>query len=119
MSALDIVVLPSRGGDSMPAVLIEAGFLGLPAVTTDVGAIADVVVDGETGRVVEPNDEAAFRSALGEMAGDEVARRAAGERARDWCLANFEIDVVAREWERVIENVLSGRAPSVGGRSVG
>jgi hypothetical protein len=69
--------------------------------------------------VVEPNDEAAFRSALGEMAGDEVARRAAGERARDWCLANFEIDVVAREWERVIENVLSGRAPSVGGRSVG
>ena len=35
--AADLLVFPSRGGDSMPAAVIEAGLTGLPALVTDVG----------------------------------------------------------------------------------
>ncbi|MDQ1431357.1 MAG: hypothetical protein QOF40_1959, partial [Actinomycetota bacterium] len=48
----DVVVLASRGGDSMPAVLIEAGLSGLPTVATPIGGIPDIVLDGESGILV-------------------------------------------------------------------
>ena len=48
-AAADVVVLASRGGDSMPAVLIEAGLCGVPAVATPVQAIPEIVLPGETG----------------------------------------------------------------------
>ena len=43
---------PSRGGDSMPAVLIEAGLMGLPVVATPIEGIVDIVDPGITGELV-------------------------------------------------------------------
>jgi glycosyltransferase involved in cell wall biosynthesis len=51
-AAADIVVLASRGGDSMPATLIEASFAGCALIATPVGSITEIVVDGDTGVVV-------------------------------------------------------------------
>ena len=55
--ASDLIVLPSEGGDSMPATLIEAGLCGLPTISTPVGAIEDIIIDGETGRIVPIGDD--------------------------------------------------------------
>lgn len=101
-AAMDLVVLPSRGGDSMPAVLIEAGFCGVPAVSTDVGAIPDVVLDGRTGRVVAAGDQDAFSAAVDELLDDDALRSAMGAAARDHCRSRFEIDVVAAQWETAL-----------------
>jgi len=99
-AAADVVVLASRGGDSMPATLVEAGFSGLPSIATPVGAITDIVVDGQTG-VVVPVDASAgtIADAISSMAKDRAARRALGERARQHCLERFEIGVVAEQWQ--------------------
>ena len=105
-AAADIVVLPSRGGDSMPATLIEAGFCGLPAVTTDVGSIAEVVLDGETGRVLQPGDDAGTIGAVVEMLADRATMDRMGAAARAHCLARFEIGVVAAGWEAALQRVI-------------
>jgi glycosyltransferase involved in cell wall biosynthesis len=101
-AAGDLAVFPSRGGDSMPAALIEAGLSGLPAVTTAVGAAAEVVVDGETGIVVAPGDVTALTRGICELLDGGGAASPLGAAARRRCLERYEIGVVAAGWEAVL-----------------
>jgi glycosyltransferase involved in cell wall biosynthesis len=59
----DVFCLPTRG-DCLPMVLAEAGAAGLPLVSTAVGAIPEVVRDGETGTVVPVDDAEVLVAAL-------------------------------------------------------
>lgn len=112
-AAADLVVFPSRGGDSMPAALIEAGLCGLPVTTTPVGAITDIVIDGETGVVVPIGDREALAATMRELLADPDRRRALGRAARQHCLEQFAITVVAQRWERVLLEVAgAGPTPS-------
>lgn len=106
LAAADLVLLASRGGDSMPAVLIEAGLSGIPAVTTPVGAIADVVVDGVTGRVVPVGDDEALSQATHELVEDAEERHRLGLAARERCSASFTIDAVVPTWRQVFESAV-------------
>lgn len=112
-AAADVVVLPSRGGDSMPATLIEAGFCGLPAVSTPIGSISDVVVHDRTGTVVRVGDLEAFRAALGALVADPGRRADLGRAAREHCLAHFEIDVVAAGWVDALDAVAGREATAM------
>ncbi|MEA2685642.1 MAG: hypothetical protein QOE93_837 [Actinomycetota bacterium] len=101
----DLLVFPSRGGDSMPAVLIEAGLCGLASVTTDVGAIADVVDHGGTGLVLPPGDTDAIASAVAKLMGDPARRSAMGAAAAARCSARFTIAHTAPEWLDLLKNL--------------
>ena len=103
--AADLVVLPSKGGDSMPAVLIEAGLCGLATVVTPVGAIADVVIDGETGSVVPVNDLARFTAAVGDLVDDATGRNVLGSAAAARCKDLFTIDATAPRWNALITSI--------------
>lgn len=106
LAAADVLLLPSRGGDSMPAVLIEAGLCGLPVVTTSVGAIPDVVVDGLTGRVTAVGEDDAFLAAVGDVLGDETKRHAYGAAAHDRCRSHFTIEAVVPRWQRLFASLV-------------
>jgi glycosyltransferase involved in cell wall biosynthesis len=107
--AADLVALASMAGDSMPAVLIEAALCGLPAVSTMVGAIPDVVLDDETGLLVSASDQPALTEAIRSLAGDVARRKVMGAMARHWAMEHFEISVVASRWSRVLQDVLASR----------
>jgi glycosyltransferase involved in cell wall biosynthesis len=77
----DIFCLPTFG-DCQPMVLSEAGAAGLPAVTTDVAAIPEIVRDGETGLLVPPGDAEALAAALRRLLCDEELRLRLGSGAR-------------------------------------
>jgi glycosyltransferase involved in cell wall biosynthesis len=94
LAAADVVVLPSRT-EGMPGVLIEAGLSGVPAVATDVGGVAQIVRDGETGVLVAPGDVAGLAAGLRRAL---AGRQAMGAAARRRCLARFEIEPVAAAW---------------------
>ena len=109
-TASDFVVLPSLGGDSMPATLIEAGFCELPAIATPVGSIAEIVVDGLTGVIVPCGNVQELGDAMELMASGGRSRSRLGSAARDRCQRLFEIDVVAGGWKSVLErSVAFGR----------
>lgn len=97
LAAGDCIVLPSRGGDSMPATLIEAGLCGLPAVSTPVGAIPAVISDGETGRIVPIDDRDALQAAI-EFCIQPDRRPKLAAAARRHCEAHFTIEAVAPAW---------------------
>jgi glycosyltransferase involved in cell wall biosynthesis len=54
-SAADIFVLPSYH-EGLPLALLEAMSTGLPVIVSSVGAMTDVVIDGENGFIIKPKD---------------------------------------------------------------
>lgn len=101
-AAADVVVLASKGGDSMPAMLIEAGLCAIPAVSTPIGAIEEIVLDGTTGFIVPVGDREALAAALRKVLDDPALGASMGAAARAHCVATFEIDVVAQQWEEAL-----------------
>jgi len=58
-----LLVLPYR--DATQSALVAAAYtFGLPVIVTDTGALAEYVVEGETGWIVPPGDARALASAL-------------------------------------------------------
>lgn len=60
----DALLVPSRPGEGLPTVLMEARSYGLPIVATRVGAITDALKPNERIRLVAPNDPAALADAI-------------------------------------------------------
>lgn len=108
ITAGDLLVLPSRGGDSMPAALIEAGLCGLATVVTPVGAITDVVVDGKTGVVVPIGDLTKFTSAVRDLLDDSDRRIAFGAAAAQRCQQDFTIEATAPRWADLLASITRG-----------
>jgi glycosyltransferase involved in cell wall biosynthesis len=104
-AASDVNVLASRGGDSMPAALIEAGLAGLPSIATPVEAIPEIVVDGVTGCLVPVGAPRQLADALAALVDDSARRQRMGEAARAHCRQHFSIERVAEMWADVLTEV--------------
>lgn len=103
--AADAMVLPSRGGDSMPAVLIEAALLGVPAIATPVEGIVEILDHGRAGELVAKDDPAALTAAVARLLADPAHATALAAAAREHCLRNYAIDVVAQQWDAVLADL--------------
>jgi glycosyltransferase involved in cell wall biosynthesis len=78
----DIFCLPTRG-DCLPIALAEAGAAGLPILSTSVGAIPEIVRDGETGFLMPPGDLAKLIAVLRILVCDpEMRHRLGAQTAR-------------------------------------
>lgn len=77
--------------EGLPLSLVEAMGAGLPVVATDVPGHRDVVVHGETGLLVPPEDPAALADAVSSLLGDRERRRRTAEAARQRALKEFSI----------------------------
>jgi glycosyltransferase involved in cell wall biosynthesis len=106
----DVFCLPTLG-DCLPMVLSEAGAVGLPLVSTDVGAISEIVRPERTGLLVPPNDPEALTAALGRLAGDPGMRRKLGEEARRVVTAEYDAAANAKRLvELLVAVARQGRA---------
>jgi glycosyltransferase involved in cell wall biosynthesis len=85
----DIVALVSSA-EALPLVLIEAAAQGVPAIATDVGGTADIVVHGETG-LLTAGDPGAIAGALRRSMSDPALRGRLGAAARAHADGRFEL----------------------------
>lgn len=106
LRAADALVLTSVT-EGMPGVVIEAGFAGLPVVATRVGWVDRIVQDGQTGVLVPSGDPGAVADGLAAVLADGVGA-AMGARAREYCLRHFEMEVVARRWAALLDELAAG-----------
>lgn len=109
IAASDLLAVTSDS-DGIPAVVLEAGYLARPTVATRVGGMAECVIDGETGLLVEAQDEADLAAAIGGLLADPQRRTAMGAAAARLVRQRFLIDSVAAEYRRFYEAVLAQRA---------
>ena len=81
MAGCDLFCLASHY-EGLPVSVMEAMALGLPIVATDVGGLAELVVDGVDGRLVPPHRPELLAGALVEMLTDETMRASASAAVR-------------------------------------
>ena len=81
LRSLDLFTFLVPGSDGTCRALLEAAACGIPAVTTRRGALDEIVVDGETGILVDEDPEA-LAAAWQTLLQDEDRRRALGAQAR-------------------------------------
>jgi glycosyltransferase involved in cell wall biosynthesis len=106
--ASDLVVLCSDN-EGTPVSLIEASAAGVPVVSTRVGGAAKVIVDGETGLLVDVEDEAALASAVRRLAGDAELRRRMGAAARAHATSTFSLERLVDDIDGLYRRLLAGR----------
>jgi glycosyltransferase involved in cell wall biosynthesis len=103
MAAADALVSSSLW-EGLPNVLIEAAATGLPAVTTDVGGSAEVVLHGETGMVVQGRAPGQLAQAMHHlMAIGPGQLKVFGTRARAYAERCYALDAVVDRWEAVLD----------------
>src|SRR4026207_180037 len=91
LAAANVFVLPSvidldGGMDNLPTVIMEAMATGLAVVSTNIGGIPEMVIENETGFLVQPGDVAAIADAIEKAINDSSSAARLGqfgyERAR-------------------------------------
>jgi glycosyltransferase involved in cell wall biosynthesis len=88
--ALTPVVTADGDRDGIPNVLLEAMACGLPAVSTTVGGVAEVIAHGRDGLLAPPGDVGAIAGHLQTLLADPAARRRLGAAARRTVVARFD-----------------------------
>ena len=82
----DVFVTPSRSAppsvEGFGIVFLEANACGKPVIGARSGGIPDAIVDGETGLLVEPDDEPGLAEALISLLSDPARCRALGDAGR-------------------------------------
>jgi glycosyltransferase involved in cell wall biosynthesis len=106
MQAADAFVMSSLF-EGLPLVLIEAHAAGLPIVATRVGGNPEVVRDGITGYLCEPDNSRALAQAMRRLrAQDEETRNRMGTAAREHVQRQFSLSSIVPQWERLYSELL-------------
>ena len=88
---MDVAVVPSTLPEEFSLVTAEAQVVGLPVVATGPGGPSDILIEGETGNIVPPENPAALCSALVALQ-DPIRRARWGAAGRLRTLERFTID---------------------------
>ncbi len=102
----DIFAMPSRS-EGFPLAVVEAMLAGLPVVATRVGSVAEAVIDGETGLLVNKDDINGLAAALRKLRDNAELRRHLGQRGQEVAQANFTVDVMVKRYEQLWHELIS------------
>jgi glycosyltransferase involved in cell wall biosynthesis len=89
-------------------VLSEAGAAGMPLISTDVGAISEIVRDGETGLLVPVGDSTALTAALARLVDDGELRARLGAAAARLVGERFDAAANAARLAQLLADVAAG-----------
>ncbi|MCX5753794.1 MAG: glycosyltransferase [Candidatus Krumholzibacteria bacterium] len=93
LSAADASVLCSHPVvETFPLAVLEAMSSGLPVVASDVGAVREMMSDGEEGRIISPGDVGSLVESLVALADAPETGRRMGIRGRERVLREFTVD---------------------------
>lgn len=102
----DVLVLTSDR-EGTPNVVLEAMACGIPVVATRVGGLPALVRHGETGYLVDPNDEGALTKAVLDLVENPDRRTAFGRSAREFVESHYNLAHLESELRRLYDVVLS------------
>jgi glycosyltransferase involved in cell wall biosynthesis len=103
-AALDVFAL-SSDSEGLPLVIIEAMASGLPVVSTAVGGIPAVVVEGVTGTLVAAGDVNALSTRLGQLAASPTLGVTWGTEGRRRALLRYSAERMVNDYFAVYERI--------------
>jgi glycosyltransferase involved in cell wall biosynthesis len=83
--------------DNLPTVIMEAMATGLPVVSTNIGGIPEMVIENETGFLVQPSDVAALADAIETVINDRSSAARLGKSGYERAQNLFSTEKNVRE----------------------
>lgn len=102
LRSLDIFVLPSKT-EGISNTILEAMSSGLPVIATRVGGNPELVVDGQTGYLLEKEDIAGLSGIMRDLVADDDKRRRFGTAACQRIADEFSIDSMVDRYRQVYD----------------
>lgn len=96
----DVFVQPSRS-EGFPLAIVEAMLATCPVIATRVGSVAEAVIDGATGLLVDKDDVEELAKALCKLRDNAQLRYCFGQRGRAIALAAFTVEKMSISYERL------------------
>ena len=105
LAVADLLVLPSRW-EGMPNAVLEAMAAGRPAVAANVGGCPELIIDGQTGLLVPPENPDALAEAIRRLLSDATLAARMGQAARRRAEQEFSIEKMVRRNEELYDRFL-------------
>ena len=106
-AGLDIIALSSYN-EGLPVALIEAMAAGKPVISTDVGGVVDLILDGDNGLLVPSNDPKSLAEATLYLLEHPERRKMMGVAGRKKVYPHFDKKRLVRDIDNLYENLLAG-----------
>ncbi len=100
-----VLAFPSVWPEGFGLPPVEAMAAGVPVVATRIGALTETIIDGQTGFLVEPGDQAALADRLIRLLSDDDLRAKMGEAGADRARGTYDWPLVADELRRVYDRL--------------
>ena len=107
VAACQVSVLASLKREGLPKTVIEAMVYGIPPVVSDTGGSAELVVDGESGIIVQPGDAPAIAEAVKRLYLDEALRESMGKAARIRIDSHFNVSQTVEQHHEFFRKILA------------
>jgi len=103
LNKLRLLILPSHT-EGLPNILLEAMACGTPVLATAVGAIPDIMSDGETGFIMENNSpECITENVIRALSAPNLEM--ISHNGQVFVEKNFTFEITAKSWEKLIKNL--------------
>ncbi len=106
MNALDIFTLLSTANEGISQAALQAAYFQKPLVTTTIGGLPEVCIQGDTGILVPPNSPEKVASAILKLFDDPPSRREMGRRARKLVENKFTLKHTLDQMENVYRELI-------------
>jgi glycosyltransferase involved in cell wall biosynthesis len=107
-AATDVFLLTSRN-EGTPVAIIEAMASAVPAVSTDVGGVGDVIDSPQVGTLAANGDVPGLARGVSALFADPTARRVMGEHARRRVVERYSVTRLVDDIARLYGELLSAR----------
>jgi glycosyltransferase involved in cell wall biosynthesis len=107
-SAADAFIMSSKS-EGLPISLLQAFSLGLPAIVTDVGGMAEVVRLAQAGYTVSPTDPAQMAAAILRLASNDKERAEFSTNAEEAFHSRFTLRAMVDSYMDLYRNITRGR----------
>ncbi len=102
--SIDVAVVPSTEPEPFGMVAVEAMFAKKPVVAANHGGLIEIIINNETGFLVEPNNKIALKDALEKLINNPELRTTFGENGFQRAKENFSVENYVQKIEDILEN---------------
>jgi glycosyltransferase involved in cell wall biosynthesis len=106
LSIFDVFVLSSVA-EGIPLALLEAMAMERPVVATDVGAISEAILNGETGIIAPPKDPESIAEAVIYLLESSQVAIEMGKKARQKVMEMFSLEKCAESNNKMLKEMMS------------
>jgi glycosyltransferase involved in cell wall biosynthesis len=107
--AFDLHCMPSIDQEGMPNVVMEASATGLPVVASDVAGVPELVEDGVTGFLVQPNEVNCLAEHLQKLLLDSDMRQRMGRAGMEKMIREFSVEAMVIRMTKVYEDAFMAK----------